>query len=46
MNTIVEFEVNEAVVEQMAEQAKAIVAEIDLNDLALVGGGFVSPCFA
>ena len=46
MNTIVEFEVNTVVVEQVAEQGKAIVAEIDVNDLALVGGGLVSPCFA
>ena len=45
MNTIAEFEVN-AIVEQVAEQPKAIVAEIDINDLALVGGGLVSPCHA
>ncbi len=47
MNTIVEFEVKEVAAQQAAEQApKAVITEIDLSDLGLVGGGLVSPCFA
>ena len=47
MNTIVEFEVKEVAAQQVAEQApKAVITEIDLSDLGLVGGGLVSPCFA
>jgi len=44
---IIETIVEESdVVEQAVNQAQPAVVEIDALALGLIGGGFVSPCFA